>query len=347
MSLLNTAKTSVRLVGLIFLISLLSGPAFAADCNSNGQDDSVEFDVDGDGVIDACDNCLSVQNSSQLDSNNDGYGNMCDADLDDNGSVSFLDYGMLTNAFLSTDADADLNGDGVVNFIDISIFKSLFLQPPGPGLPESDVTPDADAMDADGNIYHTIRIGDQIWMLENLKTTRFNDGAPITEWTFGTGWNEGGGTVPFYQWASTDDLNNFYDFELPFDFYGAQYNEAAIASGNLAPVGWRIPTGQDFEELESFISNDGQLGEEATALMSTVDWPTGGTDVYGFNALPNGYVTNFGTSTGVQVISTWTTSDDTPANQTRKIVNLFDSEGSFLYFDQSILLGAGIRCIKE
>ena len=146
--------------------------------------------------------------------------------------------------------------------------------------------------------------------------------------------------------ANTFDFNDFYDFELPFDFYGAVYNEAAIASGKLAPAGWRIPTEQDFVELQNHIANDGHPGEEATALKSTTGWSVGGTDVYGFNGLPNGYVTPFGTSTGAQVISTWTTSDLNPATQTRRIVNLFD-KGQILYFDQSILLGAGIRCIKE
>ena len=57
-----------------FSMGLMSAPAIAADCNGNGQDDSSEFDVDGDGIIDACDNCLAIANASQLDSNDDGYG---------------------------------------------------------------------------------------------------------------------------------------------------------------------------------------------------------------------------------------------------------------------------------
>jgi len=203
--------------------------------------------------------------------------------------------------------------------------------------------------DIDGNIYQTITIGTQEWMLENLKTTTFNDGVPITEWVFGDNWFENGGTFPYYQWAETGDLNNLYPDPLPFDFYGALYNEAAIASGKLAPIGWRIPTEQDFLELENHIANNGQSGQEAIALKSTSGWVSSignGTDDYGFNGLPNGYAAAGGTATGAQVISSWATTDVNVANQTRRIVQLYNQD-TILYFDNAIQLGAGIRCIKE
>ena len=205
-----------------------------------------------------------------------------------------------------------------------------------------------DATDADGNNYGTITLGTQTWMLENLKTTTFNDGEAITEWTFGNDWFYQPDPVAYYQWAVTGDLNNLYEEELPFDFYGAIYNEASLASGKLAPIGWRIPTEQDFIELENFISNNGHLGNEATVLKSSYGWVPSignGTDLYGFNGLPNGYVSAGGTATGAQVICAWATSDN-PTSQTRRIVNLFD-ETIIVYFDNSILLGAGVRCIKE
>lgn len=199
--------------------------------------------------------------------------------------------------------------------------------------------------DVDGNVYNTIQFGNQTWMLENLKTTKFNDGIAITEWTNGENWNRDNQTFPFYQWADTSDLNNLYDEELPEDFYGAVYNEAALSSGKLAPEGWRIPTEEDFMILKSFLAADGQLGEEGTALKSTTGWTpveNNGTDVYGFNALPNGYVTLFGTATGAGVICTWATANTTETD--RKVINIIEETLDFTQNSSS--LGAGLRCIK-
>lgn len=94
-------------------------------------------DTDGDGVPDAVDVCTLVpdgplQPPTQRDSNADGFGNRCDADLDGSGIVNFGDLAILKRVFFSRDADADLNGDGLVNFSDLQILKAGFLQPPGP-----------------------------------------------------------------------------------------------------------------------------------------------------------------------------------------------------------------------
>ena len=89
-------------------------------------------DTDGDGVSDALDNCVNVANPDQRDSNGDGFGNICDADLNNDCIVNPIDLGIFKGVFFTPDADADLNGDGVVNPVDLGIFKSLFFLPPGP-----------------------------------------------------------------------------------------------------------------------------------------------------------------------------------------------------------------------
>jgi uncharacterized protein (DUF1800 family) len=89
-------------------------------------------DTDSDGVDDAQDNCIEIANSDQLDTNADGFGNRCDADLDDNGFVNFADLGRFKSAFGTSDANADFDGSGFVNFADLGIFKALFGKPPGP-----------------------------------------------------------------------------------------------------------------------------------------------------------------------------------------------------------------------
>jgi hypothetical protein len=93
-------------------------------------------DGDADGVPDNQDNCLAVANADQLDTDEDGFGNICDADLDDNCNVNFGDLGLMKSVFFTNDPDADLNGDGSVNFGDLGVMKGAFFQPPGPsGVP--------------------------------------------------------------------------------------------------------------------------------------------------------------------------------------------------------------------
>ncbi|MEL7448270.1 MAG: hypothetical protein AAFN78_03625 [Pseudomonadota bacterium] len=95
-----------------------------------------ESDSDGDGLPDATDNCTAVANADQRDSNADGIGNACDADLTDDCAVNFEDLGAMKAEFFTADDDADLNGDGSVNFTDLGIMKEGFFAPPGPsGVP--------------------------------------------------------------------------------------------------------------------------------------------------------------------------------------------------------------------
>ena len=90
-------------------------------------------DTDGDGIDDLTDNCTLIANPSQLDTNGDGFGNICDADLNNDNVVNVVDLGLLRLAFFDTGAqDSDFNGDGVTNVVDLGIMRSLFFQPPGP-----------------------------------------------------------------------------------------------------------------------------------------------------------------------------------------------------------------------
>ena len=89
-------------------------------------------DSDGDDVPDVIDNCLGIYNPDQRDTDGDGYGNRCDADLNNDGVVNFADLALFRQRFGTVDPDADFNGDGVVNFQDLAIFAQLFGKPPGP-----------------------------------------------------------------------------------------------------------------------------------------------------------------------------------------------------------------------
>jgi hypothetical protein len=92
-------------------------------------------DTDGDGIADQYDNCIKVPNPDQLDTDDDGYGNLCDPDLNNDGTVNINDYNRL-KARLGivpvVDVDADLDGNGAVNINDFNRLKSYLGKPPGP-----------------------------------------------------------------------------------------------------------------------------------------------------------------------------------------------------------------------
>lgn len=89
-------------------------------------------DTDGDGLPDQLDNCSLVPNPAQQDTDGDGYGNACDADLNNDGQVEFADLALLRGALGSTGSPADLDASGTVNFPDLALFRGLSGRAPGP-----------------------------------------------------------------------------------------------------------------------------------------------------------------------------------------------------------------------
>jgi len=144
--------------------------------------------------------------------------------------------------------------------------------------------------DIEGNLYKTVKIGNQVWMAENLKTTKYNNEAVIPNVTESSEWI--GLTADAYCWAQ----NNETTYK---PLYGALYNWYAVATGNLCPTGWHVPTNAEFETLEISL---GMTAEEAALedfrgtdqgkkMKNNTGWPEGqnGTNSSGFSALPAGY----------------------------------------------------------
>src|SRR5665647_1584626 len=86
--------------------------------------------------------------------------------------------------------------------------------------------------DIDGNVYHTVKIGTQVWMVENLKTTKYNDGTSIPNIIDGTTWSNL--TTPGFCFYNNDAANK--------NIYGALYNWYTVNTGKLAPTGWHVST---------------------------------------------------------------------------------------------------------
>jgi hypothetical protein len=109
-----------------------AAPDIGADEQLPAVSPGGEIDTDADGVMDTQDNCVTVANADQYDSNSDGFGNACDTDLNNDGVTNSLDVGLIKSMFLTANGDGDFNGDGIVNSLDVGFLKSQFLQSPGP-----------------------------------------------------------------------------------------------------------------------------------------------------------------------------------------------------------------------
>lgn len=209
--------------------------------------------------------------------------------------------------------------------------------------------------DNDGNTYNAVKIGNQVWMKENLKTTKLNDNTPITEYR---AYNPNASTFPWvnnanpqmlFQWAPPLDLNNLYPNALPADYYGIFYNQFAIQSGKLAMSGWRLPTQQDFLVLKNYLAGQGHAGNEATVLKSKIGWILSfgnGTDLFGFDIRPAGSTTNIGGPDFQSAIARFATSDVNTAEGKRKVAS-FSKNGEFGFEDLDLRFGLNIRLIKE
>ncbi len=92
----------------------------------------VVLDSDLDGVFDNADNCTFLANPTQTDSDQDGFGNPCDGDLNNDCTVDFEDLAEMKAAFFGGPGPADLDANGTVDFTDLAALKNLIFAPPGP-----------------------------------------------------------------------------------------------------------------------------------------------------------------------------------------------------------------------
>ena len=109
--------------------------------------------------------------------------------------------------------------------------------------------------DIEGNVYQTVKIGDQVWTVENLRTTKYNDGTPI-KFDASDGWNQGTeGKYSYY--------NNTTDADI-IKRYGALYNWYAVNTWKLAPAGWHVPTEKEWDNLTWYLVRTGHNWDGTT-----------------------------------------------------------------------------------
>jgi uncharacterized protein (TIGR02145 family) len=192
--------------------------------------------------------------------------------------------------------------------------------------------------DEDANIYTSITIGTQVWLVENLKTTKYRDGISIPNITDDAAWENL--SSPAYCWYNNDALT----YKAT---YGALYNWYAVNTGKLCPAGWHAPTYGEWGTLTTYLGGDniaGKLKEAGTAHWVSPN--TGSTNESGFTALPGGQrseggVFDFALSNGL-----WWTSSEVSTQEAFGIwiaTDLTEVNNSM----EDKRQGYSVRCIKD
>jgi len=150
-------------------------------------------------------------------------------------------------------------------------------------------------IDVDGNVYHTVTIGTQTWLLENLKTTRYRNGESIINISDKAAWE----AMTSSAWCDYENLSS------NGTKYGHLYNWYAVSdTRNIAPVGWHVATDAELNTLMSYLGGFSLAGGKMkeTGTLNWINTNTGGNNLSGFTALPggvrfnNGYFGQIGTS---------------------------------------------------
>ncbi len=208
-------------------------------------------------------------------------------------------------------------------------------------------------MDADSNYYPVVIIGTQTWMAKNLKTTKYNDNKAIPLVTNNTTWANT--TTPAYCWYN----NNEAAYK---NLYGALYNWHTVDTGNFCPVGWHVPSDDEWKTLEMYLGMSqsdadaqgwrgkdegigGNLKERGTEHWASPN--IGATNESGFSALPGGLRHfNDGSYMDLRKYAAFWSSTEYSSNSAWYRTQYFIRSDIERYYD-SKKFGGSVRCVKD
>jgi len=200
--------------------------------------------------------------------------------------------------------------------------------------------------DGDGNNYPVVKIGDQIWMAENLKTTSYKNLTSIPNVMNSIDWANL--TTPGYCWYDNDISNK--------NIYGGLYNWYAVNTGDLCPTGWHVPSDDEWHQMILYLDGSATLLEERESRIAADNlketgithwnYPNAGTDDAGFKALPGGYRRYTGEFGGTTDNGNWRTSTQYDATGVWYRY-MFTDSGDVYRKITNMLAGYSVRCIKD
>ncbi len=239
----------------------------------------------------------------------------------------------------------------------------------GDGDGNTSKNPTGTMTDIEGNTYNTVKIGDQWWMAENLKVTKYANGTSIAHITDDSEWGALGGN-------DSDKAYCFYNNDAGLG-YGALYTFAAATNGTphsgsghvqgVCPDGWHLPSDSEWTQLENYMIANGYNYDGTTtgnkigkALASQTGWKSSaqiGTGAVGnnpasnnssgFNALPGGYRVINGLFNAVGIYGLWWSSSTQGRSYPAYYRALWYSRPHLYRNDYPKLNGFSVRCVKD
>ena len=209
--------------------------------------------------------------------------------------------------------------------------------------------------DIDGNLYDTLAIGTQVWLVQNLRTTHFQNGDSIPNITVDSLWSQ---TTTGAYCSYNRDASNAGKYGLLYNWY------AVTDSRNIAPAGWHVATDAEWTTLENYLIANGYNYNDSTygnffakSLAATTDWASSiniaaiGNDLTknnksGFIALPGGYRYSDGTFHDLSFYGFWW-SPSTIVSTTDYFRLLNNNNWNDLRGLYSKKAGLSIRCVKN
>lgn len=214
--------------------------------------------------------------------------------------------------------------------------------------------------DIDGNSYDAVRIGDQVWMASNLRTTHFPNGDEIPEEHTSTS-----NTEPYYVVAVTDVVTHGLLYNWPAVMHGASSSDANPSGvQGVCPDGWHVPSYAEWLELNDYCGTQAEwvcggqdVAHIAKSLASDTLWRANtkvcaiGNDLTannasGFSAMPSGYYTGGGIYGYLDIAVFWTT---TAESETSSMDIGLLSDRSYMYIDDisDKYIGYSVRCVRD
>lgn len=191
--------------------------------------------------------------------------------------------------------------------------------------------------DIDGNVYRVVKYCGKLWTVENLKTTRYNDGTVIPTGFSNASWSA----------LTTGAYAIYNDVAVNDAAYGKLYNWFAVNTGKLAPAGWHVATEADWSELIQCQGGFNVAGGKLKSTSSLWNSPnTGADNSSGFGALPGGFRSTTGGYSTMGNTGYWWASSERNATQ-GEYTSMDNSFASTFSNGATKQFGYSVRCVRN